>query len=557
MLRDCWRTVLAGLPLSSFSSLYNDSKDFVDSPLLVSPDECARRWSALPQPPPEPVLRDFLRQTFGPPGGGLVDWDPADHQPEPALLARLPAGPVREWARALNDLWPNLTRRVSDSVLAAPERTTLSPVRHGFVVPGGRFREAYYWDTHWVVLGLLAVGMRATATCATANLLECISRHGFVPNGLRTYYLNRSQPPILTQTVAALLMGDAADDERACTDAGAADAPSLELCEALALLDREYEWWMRGGEDGSAVRLAGRDGRPEATLNRYVVRATEPRPESWREDASLAAPLGEAERARLYSELAAGAESGWDFSSRWLRDDELRSIRTSEILPVELNAILYRNERTLGAMHEHCARGAAGAEAAAHERAAGRYAAAAEARLRGMDGWMWDGRAGVWRDVLWTEGAKLPNTSAASFMPLWAGAHSEAQAAAATAALRGSGLVRDGGVATTLASSGQQWDFPNAWPPLQQMLIEGLDRCGAPGAAELAAELAARWLRSNLLGWSESGCMHEKYDATRPGERGGGGEYTPQVGFGWTNGVVLWLLERYADDRQLIGRLHE
>ena len=86
----------------------------------------------------------------------------------------------------------------------------------------------------------------------------------------------------------------------------------------------------------------------------------------------------------------------------------------------------------------------------------------------------------------------------------------------------------------------------HAWPPLAQILIEGLDTCGAPGGAELAAELARRWLHSNLKGWSATGHMHEKYDAPRPGERGGGGEYKPQIGFGWTNGVVLWLLARYA-----------
>ena len=81
------------------------------------------------------------------------------------------------------------------------------------------------------------------------------------------------------------------------------------------------------------------------------------------------------------------------------------------------------------------------------------------------------------------------------------------------------------------------------------MLIEGLSECGAPGGADLAAGLASRWLASNHLGWQKSGVMHEKYDATRPGERGGGGEYEPQLGFGWTNGVALWLLERYAGTR--------
>ena len=97
------------------------------------------------------------------------------------------------------------------------------------------------------------------------------------------------------------------------------------------------------------------------------------------------------------------------------------------------------------------------------------------------------------------------------------------------ATLNGSALLQAGGVATTAEASGQQWDWPNAWPPLQQLLVDGLDRCGAPGGAALGEELATRWLRSNLLGWARDGEMHEKYDATRPGERGGGGEYVPQV----------------------------
>lgn len=150
-------------------------------------------------------------------------------------------------------------------------------------------------------------------------------------------------------------------------------------------------------------------------------------------------------------------------------------------------------------------------------------------------------------DVLWERGEHLPQLSAASFTPLWAGAHGAAQARAAVGALRRSGLLQPGGLATTLVPSGQQWDWPNAWPPLQQMAVEGLAGCGAEGAAALAEELAVRWLRSNHRGWARDGVMREKYDATRPGESGGGGEYVPQDGFGWTNGVALWLLDRYGD----------
>lgn len=119
--------------------------------------------------------------------------------------------------------------------------------------------------------------------------------------------------------------------------------------------------------------------------------------------------------------------------------------------------------------------------------------------------------------------------SAASFTPLWADACSAAQAEAAVASLRRSGLLQPGGVATTLVASGQQWDWPNAWPPLQQMLVEGLAGCGAAGGAVLAEEVALCWLRSNHRGWLRDGVMREKYDATRPGESGGGGEYAPQV----------------------------
>ena len=569
--------------------IFNDSKDFVDAPLAVSPAVALERFRALPGGASDPnytaSLKYFVDQTFGPPGGWLDAWRPPDHHSDPNLLNRIPAGPLRDWARALNDMWPQLGRRMSAEALAHPERTTLLPCVHGFVVPGGRFREAYYWDTYWVVLGLLSVGMTQTAEGIVQNFLAAVHKYGFVPNGLRTYYLNRSQPPLLAQMVAALV--DATPLPQ--------DARRL-LREALPALDREYDWWMRTGANGSSVELPQRSGSVSASasassrerLNRYVVDAPYPRPESWREDAATAADLPEDARRACYCDLAAGAESGWDFSTRWLSPQaqgELSSIRTSSIVPVELNAILYRNELTLQRLHARLAelpaeRGTAptkrrradddsedtavtlaagGASTAdcdederdeetmanAHAASAERYAAAAKARLRAMSEWMWDSASRRWHDVDLKSGHRLRQESAASYMPLWAGAYeSVEQATLAADALGASALVQPGGVATTLIDSGQQWDWPNAWPPLQQMLIEGLASCGASSAASLASTLAARWLRSNLMGWAATGHMHEKYDATRPGERGGGGEYTPQVGFGWTNGVVLWLLDQ-------------
>ena len=621
--------------------IFNDSKDFVDAPLLVDPSVAWTRWSALPQPPKREALQNFVDATFGPPDSLLEPWVPPDFVTDPPLLQRLPGANARAWAKALNGMWLKLGRKVPASL--QPDRTTLLPAAHGFVVPGGRFREAYYWDSYWIVLGLLAVDMRQTAASLTENLLDAVRSFGFVPNGLRSYYLNRSQPPMLTQMVAEIVGYD--EKKKNGTEAAGAEAAGTEaatersaytcggavlaqggaekkehrevehvwLREVLPVLEVEYRWWMQDGANGSSVALPVGTGSQPARLNRYVVVSNAPRVESWAEDKATASSVPEAERPRVYSELAAGAESGWDFSTRWLSDawgvddragadgagresiggalatkdatkeppedaeesattastkpSPLASIRTSAVLPVELNSILYRNERTLQRLHAMLASAerevaAACAEAdgvqeggesqsaleasVLHAAAAERYGAAAAARLTAMDAWMWDEQTHRWHDVEWASGRKIPAESAASYVPLWAGAHNASQAAAAAAALANSPLFLEGGVSTTRNHSGQQWDAPNAWPPLQQWLIQGLRDCGASSAAPIARTLATRWLRSNWLGWNRTGHMHEKYDATRPGERGGGGEYTPQVGFGWTNGVVLWILDQYA-----------
>ena len=262
------------------------------------------------------------------------------------------------------------------------------------------------------------------------------------------------------------------------------------------------------GADASAVELP--DG---SRLNRYAVSAAAPRPESYREDEATASGVESAgARARLFGDLAAGAESGWDFSSRWLADGRnLSTIRTSRVLPVDLNAILYRNERTLQSLHAkraaqlRCAGTdeAALRAASAHDVMVSRYEAAAAARRRAVHLWMWYGATSRWHDLLWEGGAvsHLAQESAASYLPLWAAdAASADEAAAAIGALEAGGLVQAGGVATSLLHSMQQWDWPNAWPPLQQMLIEGLDRSGVPAGEALGAVIFADALLRTLPG---------------------------------------------------------
>ena len=106
-----------------------------------------------------------------------------------------------------------------------------------------------------------------------------------------------------------------------------------------------------------------------------------------------------------------------------------------------------------------------------------------------------------------------------------------------------------GGVPTSLHHSGQQWDFPNGWAPLQHLVVVGLEKTGVARARQLAFDLAQKWIVNNFDVYRETrpSAMFEKYDVTVDTLPGGGGEYDVQLGFGWTNGVAMELLAMYGD----------
>jgi alpha,alpha-trehalase len=134
--------------------------------------------------------------------------------------------------------------------------------------------------------------------------------------------------------------------------------------------------------------------------------------------------------------------------------------------------------------------------------------------------------------------------SAAALYPLFFGVASESQTAGVAKATVGE-LLQPGGIVTTPLRTGQQWDAPNGWAPLQWIAIDGLRRNGQPGLAEA---IACRWLVSVQNVYRQSGKLVEKYDVMTTGRSGGGGEYPTQDGFGWTNGVVRKLMVLYPAD---------
>jgi alpha,alpha-trehalase len=240
----------------------------------------------------------------------------------------------------------------------------------------------------------------------------------------------------------------------------------------------------------------------------------------------------------VYRDLRAAAESGWDFGSRWFADGHNRSsIETTEIIPVDLNSLLFGLENAIRAGCEH-----GGDTTCAND-----FAHRASARRAAMDKYLWDPGQGAYYDYLWTQKALIKHISAATLYPLFFGAASSAQATAVAAATTRE-LLQPGGIVTTTLSTGQQWDAPNGWAPLQWIAIEGLRRNGSPALAEV---IACRWMVNVQNVYAQTGKLVEKYDVMNIGRQGGGGEYPNQDGFGWTNGVQRKLMALYPKDAML------
>ncbi|ONF96991.1 alpha,alpha-trehalase TreA [Sphingomonas jeddahensis] len=473
--------------------LFPDGKTFADA----APKRAAGAIMAdyrREQPSTPEALRSFVLANFTVPG--VNDRGEADLR------------------KHIRNLWPMLVRQPDKAAAGS----SLLPMRHPYVVPGGRFREIYYWDSYFTMLGLAVDGQQPLVESMLANFTDTIERYGHVPNGMRSYYLGRSQPPFYA------LMLDLSKD----TDTALA-------ARRLAALKREYAYWMKGASCLDATGACARVVRmPDGTLlNRYWDDRPLPRDESFAEDVITAKEDPARSSEVMYRHLRAGAESGWDFSSRWLDDPRrLASIRTTDIVPVDLNSLMLMMEEAI----------AKRSVAVGDRLGAAEFTKLAAKRRAALDRYFWIAEEGRYADWDRATGKETGRVSAAMLFPLFAGAASPQQARAVAATARHE-LLAAGGLRTTPIRTGQQWDSPNGWAPLQWVAIAGLER---GGQGELAREIAKRWLETVATTYAETGKMLEKYDVEER-KPGGGGEYPTQDGFGWTNGVTSAILEHFPD----------
>ena len=412
----------------------------------------------------------------------------------------------------IDGLWPVLTRSTTD----AEKWDSLLPLPEPYVVPGGRFREIYYWDSYFTMLGLAESNHWDKVSDMVANFAYEIDSWGHIPNGNRTYYLSRSQPPFFAFMVELLAQHDGNDA----------------LKKYLPQMLKEYSYWMEGVEtlqpgqqNKRVVKLD--DG---TILNRYWDERDSPRPESWVEDIATAKSNPNRPATEIYRDLRSAAASGWDFSSRWMDNpNQLGTLRTTSIVPVDLNALMYKMEKMI----------ALASKAAGDDAKAAQYDGFANARQKGIEKYLWNDKEGWYADYDLKSHKVRNQLTAAALFPLYVNAAAKDRASKVATATQAH-LLQPGGLATTSVKSGQQWDAPNGWAPLQWVAASGLQNYGQD---TVAMDVTWRFLTNVQHTYDREKKLVEKYDVSTTGTGGGGGEYPLQDGFGWTNGVTLKMLD--------------
>lgn len=408
----------------------------------------------------------------------------------------------------VNRLWDVLTKYPEES------KGTLIPLPEKFIVPGGRFREIFYWDSYFTMLGLQVAKRVDLIESMVNNFAYLIDEFGFIPNGNRTYFLSRSQPPFFS------LMVELLSEEKG----------KEVLLKYLPQLEKEYAFWMDGAELLSVVN--NREKRVVLMpggeiLNRYWDSLNTPRPEGYIEDMEAAEKAQNSDD-EIFRHLRAGAESGWDFSSRWFADKmNIDTIHTTDIVPIDLNCLLLHLEKTLEGIYK------LNGDKGNAEIFRDKYVE----RKQTVQRYLWNDYDKMFADYDFIRECSTGIATAAITFPLFVRIATKEQADATTVQLE-KDFLKPGGIVTTLVTSGQQWDAPNGWAPLQWIAYKGLMNYGFN---DLAKKIKLNWVSNVERVFMQSGKLTEKYDVVDLSLNAGGGEYPNQDGFGWTNGVYLKL----------------
>lgn len=386
--------------------------------------------------------------------------------------------------------WPKMERyhpKDDESLLGVP-KPYLVPSYSAKI--GFDYNELYYWDSYFMVQGMLDKEHQELVSGILENLMALFERFKVVPNASRTYLTGRSQPPFLTTFIFDVYQ--------------AYDPGEAWLKKSIAIAKKEYESvWMGVKKPNERMVYEG--------LSRYY-------------DINYLHDLAE-------------AESGWDMTPRFER-------KALNYLPVDLNALLFKYEKDF----------ARAAKIFGETREAAKWEDAAEQRRIIMNKLMWDKNKGLYYDYNFVKQKRGSVSSLAGFFPMWAGMVDDKQAAELVKAVRRfenkGGLATTDALPLgqfVLGSMPTQWAYPNGWAPLQYIVIKALERYGYHADAR---RLAMKWLKTNLAWFNEHKVFLEKYNVVSPEKPPLKGVYPSQTGFGWTNAVFERLCQDYVDRPQ-------
>ncbi|MGC9948064.1 MAG: trehalase family glycosidase [Bryobacteraceae bacterium] len=424
-------------------------------------------------------------------------------------------------------------RKLPDNA-AAIEDQGLLYLPHPYVVPGGRFNEMYGWDSYFIQLGLLRDNEVPLAKDMADNFLYEIRNYGKILNANRTYYLTRSQPPFLTQMLLGVYQRN--KDRKW-------------LADAVPAVESYYRFWT------SEPHLT-----PNTGLSRYYDLGDGPAPESvsaerdaqglthydrvaeyYRTEKVTDYEVGEFFDTKrniltdlFYKGDRSMRESGFDPSNRF----GPFSVDVIHYDPVCLNSLLYLMESQTAEILAILDNGAA----------ADTWRKRAADRAATINRLMWDARDGLYYDYNFAHKTVRHYSFLTTFYPLWAGIATKEQAAAVERNV--AKFEKPGGLADSTFESGNQWDLPFGWAPLEMIAVEGLRRYGFNADADRISDKFLSLVRDEYL---KVGFIVEKYDVVRRGTDSSSirfGYQSNQAGFGWTNAVYTRLLDELPAEKQ-------
>lgn len=408
-----------------------------------------------------------------------------------------------------------------------------------YVVPGGRFNEMYGWDSYFIQVGLLRDGETEMAKNMADNFIYQVKNYGKILNANRTYYLNRSQPPFLTQMVWGVYQKT--HDKKWLADA----LPAIQKCYELWATEphltgetRLARYWDFGEGPAPEVLSAERDA--EGRTHYDLVKDYFKTHQITDYDLTQYFDKQTDQLTQLfYKGDRSMRESGFDPSNRF----GPFNIDIIHYNPVCLNTLLYLMEEQTARILD---------EVGMVKESVG-WRAKAKARGEQINRLMWDEKDGLYYDYDFVNHRVRHYPFLTTFYPLWAGFASKEQAARIVRNLPL--FERKGGLRTSTNVSGNQWDSPFGWAPLQMIAVDGLRRYGYDKEAErISMEFLGTVRRSYLL----QGFIVEKYDM----ETGGSnvaknihfGYSANQAGFGWTNAAFTHMYDELtpADKTELM-----